>query len=192
MKEDIEIPGGRATFWEPSDEDMPGRGVKVLKAAAAAAVSQLAEFPEIFEPPREGETAEQRTERLSERLNGMALNIDQAMALDNLREATVVATLKSWTLDRRLPTLDTVGDLPHELYEALLELVGGMSAAQLEENFNPTGDALNPLGDPNDRTPTGDSGSSDGPSKADLESTQTTESSSDGILTDGEASSPEQ
>lgn len=185
MKEAVKIPGGTANFRDANDPELPGRSVKILKAAATSAVSHLSDYPELFEPQREGESEEDRNTRLDGRLQGMKLSVDQAMALDNLREATVVATLESWTLDRRLPTLDTIGDLPAELYNALLEQAGGLSAIQLEENFNATKD-------PNDGAPTGDSGSSDGPSKPGPESLPMTTSSTDTAPSSGESSSLEQ
>jgi hypothetical protein len=183
---EVEIPGGKAYFLEKGVDEIPGRAVKLIKAAGTAAATQLSEYPELFEEPREGETEEERAERLTGRLSGLRLTTDQAMAWDNLREATVAATLSHWTLDRRPPrTPDEVSALPETLWEALLDSVGGMSAADLEANFDPTGD-------PKDEVPTGSSGSSDGPSKAGPELTPTAMSSTAIAPSDGGDSSPEQ
>ncbi len=136
MKE-VTIPGGTAHFRERDADEISGRAVKIMRAAAVAAATTLADYPQLFEPPRAGESDEQREERLNEELKGVALSTEQAMAWDNMREATVVALLADWTLERPLPTLQTIGDLPEKLYDALLDAVGGVSAADLETDFNP-------------------------------------------------------
>lgn len=195
---DVEIPGGTAKFLETSGEsrdEIPGRAVKLIKAGSMAALTQLSDYPELFEPPRmvrdnesgedRPETPEERSARLDSRLKGMRLSVEQAMAFDNMREATVVALLHSWTLDRRLPTLETIGDLDGDLYSALLAAAGGMSAAELEENFKETGD-------PHDEVPTGGFGSSSDGSKASPQSTRTPKRQSDTSRSDGGASSPAQ
>lgn len=194
MKE-VEIPGGTAQFREPGVDEMPGRAVKLIKAAAAAAVSQLSDYPEILAnsvPPRyedddgneREETFQEREERL-EPLAGLKFTTEQAMAWDNLREATVVATLKSWTLPRRLPTLESIGDLPDELYQALLGAVGGVSASDMEDSFDATAMPKD-LG--STEVPTGNCGSSEGGSNTDPQLIPTSTSSTDGSATDGEAS----
>src|ERR1019366_5494029 len=152
MSTTVDIPGGTAVFLERGQDEIPGRAMKLIRAATVAAMSELSDFPQLLEPPVEGETTEARTERLRPFLEGIRLSTNQAMAWDNMREAAAVALLKSWTLDRPLPTLATIGDLPEELYDTLLEAVGGFSAAEVKTNFAPTGPG---------ESPTGDSGSSD-------------------------------
>lgn len=191
----VEVPGGTAFFREPEKDAMPGRAVKLIKAAALSAGSQLSDYPEIFEPPKtvkdettgeeRAETDRERTARLSPRLDSLRLSVEQAMAFDTLREATVVGTLDHWTLGQKLPTFETIGDLPNDLYEALLEAVGGVSAAQLEEDFERTGD-------PSDEVPTGSSGLSESPSKDVPELTSTPTSSTATSPSDGDDFSPAQ
>jgi hypothetical protein len=115
----------------------------------------------------------------------MALSTRQAMAWDNVREAAAVALLKSWTLDRPLPTLETIGDLPDDLYEALLDEVGGVSAADIETDFSAPAKKSELPG-----TPFGDSASLDTPSKATRSKPPTPTPSSDGESTDTAPSTP--
>lgn len=184
MKE-VELPGGgTATFREPGVDEMPGRAVKLIKAATSAAYSQLAGYPEVFSRAPEDETPEQRAERLAP-LENLRFTTEQAMAWDNMREAVVVATIKSWTLERHLPTLETIGDLPSDLYMALLNAVGGVSAADIELDLEATGS-------PKDEVPTGSSGSSNDGSTENQPSTQTPSSSSDNSASSGDDSSLEQ
>lgn len=202
---DVEIPGGTAKFLETSGEnrdEIPGRAVKLIKASSLAAMTQLADYPELFEPLRtvedesgekRPETADERQARLAPVLKGLRLTTEQAMAFDNMREATVVATLHSWTLDRRLPTLETIGDLDGELYGALLEAVGGVSAAELEETFeDKTGKPPNETRGEVATDPTGRSGSSSESSPETPQLAQTPTSGDGTSRSDGEASSPEQ
>lgn len=141
----VQLPGGgSAEFLERGTDEIPGRAVKLIRAAALAASTALADYPQLFEGPQPGETDEQRSVRLQDQLKGMILSTEQAMAWDNLREATAVAMLHAWTLrnpdnsPRPLPTLQTIGDLPEAVYDALLDAVGGVSATDLETDFGPT------------------------------------------------------
>jgi hypothetical protein len=184
---EVEVPGGKAYLRERGQDEIPGRAIKLIRASAMSAGSQLSDYPELFEDGPKGETDEQRNERLSPVLEGMKLSIEQAMAWDNMREASAVALLASWTLDRPLPKLDTIGDLPEDLYDALLDAVGGVSAAELEVNFEVT----NPKAPGYDETPTPGSESSNTPSEPAADETPTERSSSDIEVTDGADSSQE-
>ncbi len=180
----VPIPGGTANFRERGHDEIPGRSVKLIRAAALAAASELADYPQLFEPPREGETDEQRQERLGESLKDMVLSTEQAMSWDNVREATAVAMLASWSLDRPLPTLATIGDLPEDLYDALLTAVGGVSAGELETDFTPKIAKRDPV--TGEEFPTGASDASNGPSEATPSnlSTQTPENAGESTGTD--------
>ncbi len=183
---EVPILGGTASFREPGVDAIHGDTKKLIRAAGIAAASQLSEYPELFEPAREGESDDQRAERLGTRLEGMVMSIDQAMAWDNMREATVIALLKSWTLDRPLPTMKTLGgDDYADVYDALLESVGGVGATELEADFSPTKKI-------DTSTPTDDSGSSNGHSMADPESPLTTTPGSATAPIAGDVSTPEQ
>jgi hypothetical protein len=158
----IQIPGGTASFRERGKDEIPGRAIKLIRAATMSAMSALSDYPEIFEGPRKGESDDDRTERLNERLKGVLLSTQQAMIWDNVREATVVGLLASWSLERPLPTLDTIGDLPEDLYLALLDEVGGVSAADLQEDF----EMSDPKAPGYKERPTIDSSGSEKPSEA--------------------------
>ena len=185
MAKEITIPGGKAFFREK----YTGRGIKLMRSAGLSAASNLSEYPELFEPARRGESEEERTERLGK----IKLRIDpiQAQFWDNMREATVLASLESWTLDLPLPTsTEELEELDGDLYEALLDAVGGMSAKDLETNFNPTGEKLDPNSPLDEQSPTTGSESSSGPSSESplLGSMETP--STGGSPISGESSSP--
>ena len=44
--------------------------------------------------------------------------------------------LDSWTYDRPLPTLETIGDEDEDVYDALLDGVDGVNPADVETNFD--------------------------------------------------------
>jgi hypothetical protein len=176
--------GGKAYFRESGVDRIPGRSTKIIKAAAMAALTSLAEFPEFFQDPLPGEATDARDARLAERFAGRSLTTEQAMVLDNVREAAAAAMIDSWTLNKPLPTLATIGNLDGDLYEALLDAIGGISAAALSEDFSIRPGVTN-------ETPTDDCGSSDGPLKADPQSSPTPTSLSDSGPSSGEVASLE-
>lgn len=190
MATEVEIPGGKAFFRERGVDPIPGDSVKLIKSAYRAARVTLAEFPQFFEEQREGESDEEYEERIAGMMKGVVLTTEQAMVWEELREATVVATLKSWTLDRPLPTLRTIGDLDQDLYEALLDAAGGIGAQQLETDFSVKRDKIDPA--TGEEFPTGGSSDSEWPSETDRESPSTTTSSTDSAPSSGGDSSPEQ
>lgn len=187
MAREVEIPGGKAFFKEKHT----GAGKKKLRAAALSAATNLSDYPELFEPGPPNETDEQRTERLAPALAGMRLTPLQAEVWDNMREATVIATLESWTLDGPIPsTIEALENLDGDLYDALLDAVGGVSAQQLETDFSAK--PITP-GDPASKeTPTTGSSDSLSPSEDPALNLSTTTPGSDGSPTSGESSSPEQ
>ncbi len=184
----VDIPGGQATFREQGVDRVTGRQAKILRAAALAAATAFDGLPEILFGGPDDETDAQRDERVRKALarqKQSALTIEQAMTLDNSREAAVVALLESWTLDEPLPTLDTIGELDSDLYDALVDYVGGVSSMSFNENFS-----VQPKVD--NSTPTDDCGSSSGSSSTDPQSSPLQTPSSDIPAIAGESSSLEQ
>lgn len=179
---EVEITGGKAYFREADVDPFPGNSKKLTKAAFRAVYSQLSgEYPELFEPDRPGESAEDREAR--EETIKMRLTIDQARALEEVQEAAVVATLHHWTLDLPLPTFATLGDEKYaEVYDDLLAAVQDLPAPELELDLGP-----NPVGE----TPTSGFDGSDTPSKDEASNPSTMILDPDGTLISGESSSPE-
>lgn len=146
MPTTVKIPGGEAVLREP--EEMRGRDRLVVKAAAVAASAALAKVPDGVYEERPGESSEDRDKRLREAFEDVDWDYAEALAIQELRQATVVARLVSWTLPEPLPTMGTIGDLPGDLYDALVEAAGG--EVSLGTDFEATPDRDRPTGGSND------------------------------------------
>jgi len=153
----VEIPGGTARFREGRSE-MRGRDDLLISAASAAAASVIAKVPE--NTPIEGETPAQAEERALGMLQDMQLTWQEAQAMLEVRQAMVVATLESWTLEQPLPTMANIGDLPGDLYQALLAASEEVPVEAVA-TFEP---------DPDEASPTPPSSASDGGLRALTES----------------------
>jgi hypothetical protein len=131
--------GAEATFRDPSE--ILGRGKKIILGATMASIGVLTQVPALQEGRRGDETPEQFIDRLGKEVAQAALNAENYEAIQSLKEAAVVAQLASWTLPLPLPTMETIGDLPVALYDALVEAVGEITPQTLgqgfEENSNP-------------------------------------------------------
>jgi hypothetical protein len=114
----VDIPGGKATLYEANE--IPNR-LRVLvedaTLAAAGVVTRLQGMEDLEVPEGEDSISAGLAQAAK-----LGLTRQEANALRELREATAVACLKSWTLPQPLPTMDTVRDLPADLYEAILEV----------------------------------------------------------------------
>lgn len=170
----IEIPGGIARIKD--GEDLRGRDTKLIKAAAIAAQNVLLKIPEEARP-KPGESREEAANRMQKYLleNPMDLTAAEAMLMLNMKEAVMVAYLASWSLELPLPTLETIGDLPAPIYQALDDATGGdvVNAAVSNVNFDVN---------PDKNSPTGPSGSSDSTSRAEASQDQESiQSSENGI-----------
>ena len=167
MSHAVDVPGGQAILRE--QEDLRGRDRNLIKAAAMAASSAIDKMPDtVREGRREGETEEQMQARLQEDVTSLDLTWQESLSLLELRQATVVAVLESWTVVdpatnqlRPLPTMDTIGDLPADLYDALDAAIGGVTTA--------VANATDFDDNPDHDSPTGGSTSSDTPSEGAVE-----------------------
>lgn len=170
---------GTATLRDT--KDLRGRDRLLLKAAALAASSALAKIPPGLYDEVDGEPDDVRRVRIEAGLAEVNWTFDEAMAMQELRQATVVARLVSWSLKEPLPTMATIGDLPGELYDALVEAAGG----------GVTPDATDFEAHPDKERPTGGSSDSDGLSTAADETEEsTTTPQTDGGSTATESSTP--
>lgn len=150
----VQIMGGTALIREQAD--LRGRDRMLIKAAAMAAASAIEKMPDsVREGQQEGETEEEAQKRMAQEVGALDLTIGESMALLELRQATMIACLDSWTLNLPLPTFDNVGDLPADLYDALDAAIGGVTTAVAAAvDFEPQ---------PGQENPTGSSSSSDAP-----------------------------
>lgn len=156
----INIPGGIAKIKE--QKDLRGRDTKLIKAYALAAQSVLLKIPEEARP-KPGESKEDAGKRMQEYLetHPVQMSGEEGMRMLDMKESVMVAYLASWTLEIPLPTMETIGDLPDEVYQALDDAVGGdaitVAAASVDFDVNP-----------DQSSPTGPSKSSDSISRAEV------------------------
>ncbi len=161
----VEIPGGTALLRE--SKELRGRDRNLVKAAAMAAADALAKMPEeVQKGKQDDESDEDAAVRLAAAMADVHLTWQESLSLLELRQATVVASLISWSRDEKLPTMETIGDLEADLYDALDTAIGGVSGAVGATDFDPTPN-------PKDGSPTGDSGPFDMPSMGGPESPST-------------------
>ena len=130
----VPIPGGTAQLRERSE--LRGRDENLIKAASMAASKGVVKVAGIDDTPRDGETNEEATARAEAEAESVDLTWQESLSLLELRQAVIVAVLEHWTLERPLPTMATIGDLPAELYNALDEAIGG-EAIKLGTDFSP-------------------------------------------------------
>lgn len=155
MSQKVDIPGGFAIIRD--QDELRGRDRMLIKAAAMAASSAIEKLPSsVTEGQDEDEDEEVAQLRQAREVAAMKLTIDESLALLQLRQATIVATLQDWSLDLPLPkTMDDLGDLPADLFDALDTAIGGVSTAvAAAQDFE---------AQPGKENPTGNSESSDTP-----------------------------
>ena len=88
-----------------------------------------------------------------------ALTFEEARSLQRVQEVAVVAFTVAWSLKEPVPTIDTVGDMREEIYDAIAETTQKEAAATMQGvNFDPT-----PKAEPG--VPTGIDNGSNGHSK---------------------------
>ena len=140
-----DIPGGFAIFRDT--DELRARDRNLVKAAAMAASSAIQKLPEsVQEGPKEGETPEDAAVRLEPMMESVNFTWQESLALIELRQASVVAMLQEWSLDKPLPTMETIGDLDPDLYDALDAAIGGVTAVAASVDFDPQPPGENPTG----------------------------------------------
>lgn len=164
----VDIPGGKATLREKAD--MRKRHQRIVEAAAIAAAPALAQIERIG-----------GGEAIGKRVSELQLSASEATTVFDLQDATIIAVLDSWTLPEPLPTLDTLGDLTTELYDALAVATSELGAEVINGgNFEPS----DPTAPGFTETPTTPSADSEPGLRDERESESTTEPSSSGTSTD--------
>lgn len=131
----VGISGGTATFREQSE--LRGRDRRLIQAAVVAATPALAMLPPEAQAPAPGESDAAFIARREAALATVRLTRAEADTLLDAKEAVAVAMLASWTRPEPLPTMDTIGDLPADLYDQLVDAMGGVPASAFGTNFEP-------------------------------------------------------
>jgi hypothetical protein len=101
----VQIPGGTAHLREA--HELRVRHKRPVEAASVGASSALAKLPDDPE------------ELAAATMVELGLSTEEATALYEIQDATILATLVSWTLDEPIPDATTIGDMRPEVYEAL-------------------------------------------------------------------------
>lgn len=106
------IPGGTVHLREQADLSVRHRRlIEAAAVGAAPALIKLPDDPEILE---------------STPITELGLSRSEAEALFELQDATIIATIDSWSRAEPIPTMDTIGDLDTDTYEELAKATRGL------------------------------------------------------------------
>jgi hypothetical protein len=160
----VDIPGGTAQI----SDTLSVRQRHDIESAAVAAASALDKLPKTRE---ELETVVE---------GSINLTREEARSLFVLQEATIIATLASWSLPGPIPNENTIGDMDPDVYDALAAATTEIGVATVAPvDFNPT----DPAGADFQASPTTPSGGSAAASRADQEPASTEPQPNDGTST---------
>lgn len=152
MTRRVELPDGQwAELRDKTEVTVKGRrGIQVIAAGISPALQKLKQNSKEGESPTDVD------------MLALGLSEPEMDAFMRLGEATIVAFLASWSLPDPLPTLDTVGDMRAELFDALGEATkeDGAAVANLSLDTSPGAD-----GTPDPKDHSGPSGRSSGRSR---------------------------
>lgn len=139
----VNIPGGTAALREKPDIKVRHR--QLVEAAYIPATAVMEKLPGDLE---DLEAFDLSTSKIS---------LTEAQSLFDLQSATIVAALSSWSRPEPIPTMDTIGDLDQDVYDALSEATSSLGQEIVApENFEP-GDPHSPEFTESPTTPSSDS-----------------------------------
>jgi hypothetical protein len=107
----VEIPGGEAIFREELKTERQHRIIQRGMLVGGGAIAKLAQSA----------AADGQTEVNLAEIAVVDLTEAEADGIFYLQDMVILAFLERWTLDRDLPTAETIQDLEHDLYQALQE-----------------------------------------------------------------------
>lgn len=171
----VKLPGGAtATLRDPASLKVRQR--RIIEVAGLSAANIISRIPQ--------ESAGGSPDEIEGAIGSLELSRADSTALMDLQDATIVAFLESWTLPQPLPTMDTVGDMDLDVYDALAQATKELGAplAAGTVDFSPKPMTVD--------SPTVPSSSSDTHLTADPQTTPTQPSSPDGTSTATASSTP--
>jgi hypothetical protein len=148
----IELPnGGWAEVREQQDlRVMHRRAIQAALGAATVAISKIpASMVDVPDDPEERAAALEKID-MSEI---PSLSMDEMLSISRVQEVAVVMFLVAWSLPEPLPTLDTVGDMNIDVFDAIAKVTQKSANALINGiDFAPTPKAEpgNPTGIPGD------------------------------------------
>jgi hypothetical protein len=122
----VDIPDGTACLREKSD--IKNKHQRLVQAAAVAAAPLIAKLPQ--DVVARGSMTERE-------VMSLGASRHEVESLFELQDATIIAVLDSWTLPQELPTMDTLGDLDPDLYQALSNVCAPLGSEITTETFSP-------------------------------------------------------
>ena len=154
MTTTIDIPDGWAILRDPKDITERGRRliITALAPLQGLVTRTFDTVPEDLRKAAQGkgpdaEAAQARIDRLA---NSSTSTRQEAAASLEVRDAAIIALLAEWSLDRPLPTIDNLLDLPGDLFRALEEaaspFVKDVLAAAMGTSFEPNPGRDTPFG----------------------------------------------
>jgi hypothetical protein len=166
----VDIPGGTAVLREK----LKVRERRVIEAAGLGASGAIAKMPT--------SVLDGSVDPTTVRMDAVAFTADEAGSVLAVQDAAIVAYLESWTLPDPLPTMETIGDMETDVYDAL-----AIAIRDIEKTSPP---ATNFAVTTDQDSPTSDSRSSNGQSPADLDVPSTETLPTSGESTDTAPSTP--
>lgn len=142
MARKIDLPGGGwASIKDP--EELTNRDRKLLRRNAFAAVELGNKLRGLGVQP--GADPQDIPDELAEKIAGV-ITADDWDLLSDSQAAFIVAYVGEWSLDRPLPTMDTVDDLPGPIFDALARATAGLGDGSLEVSPDQQTDPGSPTG----------------------------------------------
>lgn len=142
MSTKIDLPGGGwAEIKDP--EELTNRERKLLRRHAFGARELRGKLLATGIKP--GTKVQDIPDDLEEKLLGQ-LTAEDLEGADGIQAAFIVAYTASWSLDRPLPTMETVDDLPGQVFDAIAEATVDLGDGSLDTGVDGAVDPASPTG----------------------------------------------
>ena len=138
----IDLPGGGWASIKDPDE-LTNRERKLLRRHVFGATDLRSKLLAAGVKP--GTRPEDVPEEVMEAI-GETLELDDLEALSDTQSAFIVAYTAEWSLQRPLPTMDTVDDLPGPIFDALAAATAELGDGSLEVTPDQQPDPASPTG----------------------------------------------
>jgi hypothetical protein len=143
MATKIDLPdAGWAEIKDPTE--LTNRDRKLLRRYTFAARDAMApKMQQLGIKP--GTKASEMTDEQNEKLDAL-ITVDDMERVSEAQSAFIVAYTASWSLDRPLPTMDTVDDLPGPVFDRLAAATVDLGDGELDTSVDGAVDPASPTG----------------------------------------------